>query len=81
MRKDLLPSPEDRTVNDPAVLVPSENVLAIYNANQGFKNKEAQNHITEAVRRHVAELAEKAGWSNVRFYGNSLFLEAKVRLA
>jgi hypothetical protein len=72
-----IPDPNDRTPNDPAVLVESKHIRQYYfNVLENDNVTLADQH--KALERYAVD-AQRVGW-DVRFYGNSLLLHAQVQL-
>ena len=73
MSKDVIfPFPEDRTINDPAVLLSTKEVLAVYNRYLAICNQHGDqlvDRVTEHVQQYIVELADDKGWKSVEFIG------------
>lgn len=61
-----IPDPNDRTINEPCVLLSSKNVIAIYRKMKNIGNGPVYRDI---VRDWFKEEAKKAGWTVVEFQG------------
>lgn len=73
------PDPNDRSVNNPHVIVERNAMLGLYN--QANPAKLASN-VSETVRNWFEQEAGSKGWSNVVFPNpNTAVLEAKVTIS
>lgn len=73
------PDPNDRSVNNPHVIVERDAILGLYN--QANSTKPASN-VSETVRNWFEQEAKIRGWSNVMFPNpNTAVLEAKVSVS
>ena len=73
--KYLFPDPDDRSKNDPCIIVNNKKVLGIYN--QAHQKEEDMQKVTAKVQDWFKEEAEKAGWDEVKFSGGQSILENK----
>mgnify|MGYP000952661188 CR=1 FL=1 len=71
------PDPNDRSVNNPHVLVERDAVLGLYNqANPG----NTYTNLAEAVRTWFVAEARRIGWTSVQFVDQAAVLVATVQL-
>lgn len=75
-RPFMMPDPNDRSYNDPAVIVSPQQVLGIVNQNSK-KGKKALN-VTQEVRDEFERLADDAGWDNIEFIGQQCMLKVTL---
>lgn len=68
-----MPDPNDRSKNDPAVLVDSSKILGHFN--QEHQRNEKATYVSESVRTWYEEKALEKGWSSVEFIGNQAMLK------
>lgn len=72
-RRHSFPDPNDRSSNDPALIVKSEAVLDLYNR----FNEENMLYVTKKVTDWVCSQAkEKYGWDDAEAIGNQCLLKA-----
>lgn len=76
-RKYVLPDPDDRSKNDPSIIVSSKKVLGIYN--QEHEDEEDMQKVTQKVQEWFKENAESKGWDDVRFSGGQCILENEFK--
>ena len=62
--------PNNRSPNDPSIIVSSQQVLGLYNR----ANKEKMENVTEKVRAWFTSEAKKRGWSRAVFSGGQCVL-------
>lgn len=79
-RPHSFPDPDDRSPNDPSVIVTSEQVLGIYNRAHANEESKMQK-VTTKVQEWFTEQAYEQGWNNVEFAGNQCILRAKITRA
>ena len=72
-RKYVLPDPDDRSKNDPCIIVSSKKVLGIYN--QAHEDEDDMQKITQKVQDWFAKTSKDAGWDDIRFSGGQCILE------
>lgn len=73
-RPFVFPDPDDRSKNNPAIIVSSEQVLGLYN--QEHKDEEDMQKVTDKVQDwFVKEAKNNQGWDEARFAGNQCILE------
>ena len=71
-RKYVLPDPDDRSKNDPSIIVSSKKVLGIYNQEH---DDEDMQKVTQKVQEWFKSKAIEKGWDDVRFSGGQCILE------
>ena len=71
-RNYVLPDPNDRSKNDPSIIVESKRVLGLYN--QEHKDEEDMQKVTSKVQDWLTEKATEAGWDKVDFAGGQCIL-------
>lgn len=71
------PDPDDRSKNDPSIIVSSKKVLGIYN--QEHDSEENMQKVTPKVQEWFKEKAVNAGWDDVRFSGGQCILENEFK--
>ena len=69
-RPFVFPDPNDRSPNNPSVIVSSTQVLGIYNQSSGEKMK----NVTEKVQTWFCEQAHTYMWDDAKFSGNQCIL-------
>lgn len=67
------PDPNDRSFNNPKVIVNSDEVLGLYNQ----ENKTKQTRVTKPVREWFENEAKDNDWDEAEFTGNQCTLEVK----
>ena len=72
-RKYVLPDPNDRSKNDPCIIVDNKKVLGIYN--QEHKDEEDMQKVTDKVQEWITSEAKKIGWDEIKFAGGQCILE------
>lgn len=73
-RPFVFPDPNDRSPNDPSVIVSPTQVLGIYKQYTG----ERMERVTSKVQDWFCEKAETYGWDVARFSGNQCILEVNL---
>lgn len=74
-RPFVFPDPNDRSPNDPSIIVSPNQVLGIYRQYTGEKME----RITSKVQEWFCDQAKnKYGWDDARFSGNQCILEVKM---
>ena len=73
----VFPDPDDRSKNDPSIIVSSKKVLGIYN--QEHENDENMQKVTQKVQDWFKEKAVASGWDDVRFSGGQCILENEFK--
>lgn len=76
-RKYVLPDPDDRSKNDPSIIVSSKKVLGIYN--QEHEDEENMQKVTQKVQEWFKDKAISNGWDDVRFSGGQCILENEFK--
>ena len=69
----VFPDPNDRSKNDPCVIVDNKRVLGIYN--QAHPEEENMQKVTDKVQEWFKKEAEERGWDNSKFAGGQCILE------
>lgn len=76
-RPIIMPDPNSRSKNNPAVLVDSEKILGYFN--QKHKNSaEKASYVSENVRNWYEKEAKAQGWDSVTFIGNQAMLQMEL---
>ena len=70
-RKFVFPDPNDRSYNEPAVIVDQPKVLGLYNQESGQEKRQV---ITSEVREWFIKEAAARGWDESNFVGNQCTL-------
>lgn len=73
-RKFVMPDPNDRSQNEPAVILSPAQVLGLYNQ-ENSNDKKAR--IVDSVKEAVVKSAKDAGWDEVEPIGNQMLLRKK----
>ncbi len=73
-RPFVFPDPNDRSPNDPSVIVSPTQVLGIYKQYTGDKME----RVTAKVQEWFCEKATTYGWDEARFSGNQCILEVNL---
>lgn len=74
-RPRVFPDPDDRSVNNPSIIVNTDDVLGYYNQQTG----DDKERVVESVKTWYTEEAKtKQGWNSAEFHGNQCVLTAKV---
>ena len=75
-RPFVFPDPDDRSKNNPAVIVTSEQVIGLYN--QYNENGEEVQRVSGTVKDwFTKEAQENQGWDDAKFVGSQCILENK----
>ena len=74
-RPYIFPDPDDRSKNNPAVIVSSDQVIGLYN--QLNKDGDEMQRVTSKVQEWFLEEAKRQGWDECKFAGNQCILENK----
>lgn len=72
-RKYVFPDPDDRSKNDPSIIVGSKKVLGIYN--QEHEDEEDMQKVTQKVQEWFKDEAEHNNWDEVSFSGGQCILK------
>ena len=73
-RKFVMPDPEDRSQNEPAVILSPTQVLGLYNQEN---TNDKKTRIVDSVKDTVEKQAKSAGWDEVESIGNQMLLRKK----
>lgn len=73
MAKYVFPDPNDRSKNDPCVIVNNKKVLGLYN--QAHPDEEDMQKVMDKVQTWVKDTATEKGWDEVKFAGGQCILE------
>ncbi len=73
-RPRVLPDPNDRSVNNPSIIVDALDVLGYYNQQTG----EDKERVVDSVKEWYKQEAIKQGWSAAEFHGNQCVLTANI---
>lgn len=74
MAKYVFPDPNNRSKNDPCIIIETKMVLGLYN--QAHDDEEMQK-VTEKVQKWITEQAECNGWDEATFVGSQCILKNK----
>jgi hypothetical protein len=74
MAKYVLPDPDDRSKNDPCIIMDTKKVLGLYN--QDHDDEEMQK-VTPKVQEWITSQSKDNGWDEVKFAGGQCILENK----
>ncbi len=74
-RPYVFPDPDDRSKNNPAVIVTSEQVIGLYN--QYNKDGDEVQKVSSTVKEWFKGEAKNQGWDESKFVGNQCILENK----
>ena len=75
-RRYKMPDPDDRSPNNPAIILEDKAILDIYN--RDHPDEQRQN-VTEVVKTHIIGKALEEGWTKGTPVGNKILLEADIR--
>jgi hypothetical protein len=73
----VFPDPDDRSKNDPCIIVENKRVLGIYN--QAHPDEEDMQKVMPKVQTWFSEKATEKGWDNARFVGGQCILENEFK--
>jgi hypothetical protein len=73
-RPFVFPDPNDRSPNEPSVIVSSAQVLGLYNQDSGDRMV----RVTEKVQKWIEQKAQENCWDEVHFAGNQCVLKVKL---
>lgn len=73
----VFPDPDDRSKNDPCIIVENKRVLGIYN--QAHPDEENMQKVTQKVQDWFKRKAEENRWDNIRFSGGQCILENEFK--
>ncbi|TPQ39349.1 hypothetical protein C2U71_23120 [Burkholderia ubonensis] len=68
------PDPNDRSINDPSIIVNAADVLGYYNQEKG----DDKERVVDSVKQWYKEEANKQGWDSAEFHGNQCVLTAEI---
>lgn len=74
-RPRVFPDPDDRSVNNPSIIVNTEDVLGYYNQQTG----DDKERVVESVKTWYKDEAVKQGWNSAEFHGNQCVLIADIK--
>lgn len=72
-RQYVFPDPNDRSKNNPCIIVNSKRVLGIYN--QAHPEDENMQKVTDKVQEWFTNEAKEVGWDDSKFAGGQCILE------
>lgn len=72
----VFPDPDNRSKNDPCIIVSSKKVLGIYNREHDDENMQK---VTQKVQDWFKEEAVSKGWDEIRFSGGQCILENQFK--
>ena len=75
MARYVLPDPDDRSKNDPCIILETKKVLGLYN--QCHSDEEDMQKVTQKVQDWTVAEAKNSGWDEVKFIGSQCILENK----
>ena len=75
-RRKSFPAPEDRTINEPMILIPPDRILALYN--QEICPAIVKLRVDSVVRQWFIDEAHKSQWAEVSFHGHQCLLRANI---
>lgn len=73
-RPYVFPDPNDRSKNDPSIIVTSQQVIGIYNQ---YNLDDEMQRVTQKVQDWFIAEAKAQGWDEARFVGNQCILQNK----
>lgn len=76
-RPFVFPDPNDRSPNNPSIILSNEQVLGIYN--QDCADGEMQ-RVTEKVKEWFVNEGKSYNWDEIEFIGNQCILSVKLDL-
>lgn len=72
-RPYVFPDPDDRSKNDPSIIVQSQQVIGIYN--QYNPDGDEMQRVTDKVKNWFLDYSKEQGWSEANFAGNQCILK------
>lgn len=69
----VFPDPDDRSKNDPCIVVSNKKVLGMYN--QAHPEDENMQKVTDKVQTWIKDAAKEKGWDEIKFAGGQCILE------
>ncbi|MGL4766663.1 MAG: hypothetical protein ACRCV6_01045 [Formosimonas sp.] len=73
-RRRSFPSPDDRSVNQPSIIIESSDVLGYYIQ----ETQDDKERVVESVKSWYVKKAKELGWNSAEFHGNQCILTAKI---
>jgi hypothetical protein len=73
-RPRVFPDPNDRSVNNPSIIVDSVDVLGYYSQQTGDEKE----RVVDSVKEWYKEEAINQGWASAEFHGNQCVLTANI---
>jgi len=77
-RPFVFPDPNDRSPNEPSVIVSSAQVLGLYNQDSGDASKMVR--VTGKVQEWIEQKAKENCWDEIQFAGNQCVLKVKLAM-
>ena len=77
MAKFVFPDPDDRSKNNPCIIIDNDKVLGLYN--QDHEPEERMQKVTQKVQGWIKDRATELGWDNVKFAGGQCILENEFK--
>lgn len=74
------PDPNDRSVNQPSIIINGEQVVRIYNQSKRLRRVDKVTTLTPDVINWMVKESRRRGWSTCEFSGNQCILTAIVVL-
>ncbi len=74
MPKFVTPDPNDRSPNNPSIIVEANQVLGLYNQANGTD----RTRVVESVKTWFENKMHDEGWTEVHFSGNQCLLSVKI---
>lgn len=71
-RKYVIPDPDDRSKNDPSIIISNKKVLGLYN--QSHEDEDNIQKVTQKVQEWTTKAAKDRGWDGVSFSGRQYIL-------
>ena len=75
-RAFIFPDPNDRSFNEPKVIVDQPKILGLYN--QEYKPRPKRQVVTEEIKDWFLTEAKKIGWDSAEFVGNQCTLGVEL---
>ena len=72
-RPFVFPDPDDRSKNDPSIILSSQQVIGIYN--QDNVDGDEMQKVTKKVQEWFLEESKKQGWDEASFAGNQCIMK------
>ena len=72
----VFPTPVDRSISHPCVLVKRKAILCLFNLN----NEKQELVITKGIQEWFVGVAQDLGWNHIEFFGDQCFLRANLTL-